>query len=166
MEYMTWENRWHDATYHVVFPVFERRFPNDNVASHRAVQVFNRNIVLAYPDRYLVWLAKAARRAAWVIAADIVMHPIALLLIVLAIAAVLLRTATGRGLPDLVLPPGFHALLVVSLTYVVSKTAFVIITSPPIGRFSDAAAILLPACIVAVLVPWFYRWTQPTSESL
>ena len=100
MEYMTWENRWHDATYHVVFPVFERRFPNDNVASHRAVQVFNRNIVLAYPDRYLVWLAKAARRAAWVIAADIVMHPIALLLIVLAITAVLLRTATGRGHRD------------------------------------------------------------------
>ena len=44
------------------------------------------------------------------------------------------------------------SLAIVAITYLAMKLGFVILTSPPIGRFADAAAIFLPAWLAAVFV--------------
>jgi hypothetical protein len=56
--------------------------------------------------------------------------------------------------------PPLRALSIVAWTYMITKLGFVILTSPPIGRFSDAAAIFIPAWLAVVFLRW---WQQPAS---
>ena len=48
-----------------------------------------------------------------------------------------------------------RALTIVTFTYLVTKLGFVVLTSPAIGRFSDAAAIFLPGWIAVVFLSWY-----------
>jgi len=67
------------------------------------------------------------------------MHPIFLPLILLAFVLTLYRSVVG----DLFLPvtsgsPALDVLTIVAITYLFAKLGFVSLSSPPIGRFSDA----------------------------
>jgi len=73
---MTIDARWDAMTYFVVIPAAVEVVGNDSITAHRAIARLNRLIILRWPDRYLVWIAKAIRRGAWAIAADIAMHPV------------------------------------------------------------------------------------------
>ncbi len=160
---MTIDARWDDMTYYVVVPASAKIAGDDAVARHRAVRTFNRAILSRWPARYAVWLAKAARRGAWAIAADIVMHPVFLAAFLWALLLVVYRATTG--MVTITQPPaslGIRALAIVAITYMFAKLAFVILSSPPIGRFSDAAAILMPAWLAALIVRWYCG--QPSSS--
>tara|TARA_R110002049_G_scaffold4601_4_gene31977 strand:+ start:257058 stop:258500 length:1443 start_codon:yes stop_codon:yes gene_type:complete len=159
---MTIDARWDDMTYFVVIPAAERLVPSDRIAQHNEIARLNKRIIRMWPMRYALWLAKAVRRGAWAIAVDIVMHPIFLLVILSTMAIVLLRCLTGPVLGTVEFPqPSMTALAIVTLTYLIMKVGFVVLTSPPIGRFSDAAAIFLPAWFMAMWVCWL---RTPTSH--
>jgi len=156
---MTIDARWDAMTYHVVIPAAREVVGENIVESHRAIGSLNRAIVSNWPGRYLIWIAKAIRRGAWAIAADIVMHPIFLPLILLALILTLYRSVVG----DLYIPvtsgsPALDALTIVAITYLFTKLGFISLSSPPIGRFSDAAAIFLPALLAAGFVRWYSRF--------
>mgnify|MGYP003667776658 CR=1 FL=1 len=143
---MTIDARWDEMTYFVVVPAAQSLAGDDPVAQHNAIKAMNQEIIRQYPQRYMVWIAKNGRRGAWAIAADIVMHPI-FLSAILGLAAWLIY-ASASGIPcSGVVDNGIamRSLTIISLTYLLAKLGFVILTSPGIGRFSDAAAIFLPA---------------------
>ena len=151
---MTIDSRWDDMTYHVVIPAAISVAGDDPIASHRAVANMNRSIIKQYPLRYIAWLVKSARRGAWAIVADITMHPIFLLGIGVMMLVFLQQAMMGnfdRVLTDSI---GHRAFTIVTFTYLITKLMFVILTSPAIGRFSDAAAIFLPGWIAIVFLRW------------
>jgi hypothetical protein len=187
--YMTWEQRWDDVTWLALVPALEERYGADAVLQHRGVQRFNLQLLQIYPQRYMVWLIKAARRGVACAATDICLHPWFLPIILAVGLAILLRAAAGLPLPgssppsaplprtalpqavtpdavtpDAVTPDAVTPLAVIAVSYFLAKTGLVILSSPPVGRFTDAAAIFMPALAGVVLVnslrqclPWGRR---------
>ena len=152
---MTIDARWDEMTYFVVIPAAERIVRDDRIAQHNKIAELNRTIIKTWPQRYAFWLIKSARRGAWAIAADIVMHPVFITGILLSIVLVLFRAGTGWQAAHIATPqPATSALAIIALTYMIMKVGFVILTSPAIGRFSDAAAIFLPAWLAVLAVTW------------
>ncbi len=152
---MTIEGRWNDIIYQVVVPAVRKIHGDDTIVNHRAIAALNRDIISRYPMRYVRWLSLAARRAAWGIAADIVMHPLFLIAIAVSLCLEWVRTMRGSFTASRGDDRGLSALFVVAFTYVVIQTGFVILTSPPLGRFADATAIMVPAWIAARAVGYF-----------
>lgn len=153
---MTIDARWDEMTYFVVVPASEEVAGDDPIAQHHVLAELDRAIVSRYPLRYALWVAKAFRRGAWAVAADITMHPLFLGAILVAFGMVLWRAPGPKGFSVRVGPsPALSAMAIVALTYLVMKVGFVSLTSPPIGRFSDAAAIFLPAWFAAGFVAWW-----------
>ncbi|QDT06436.1 hypothetical protein K227x_48460 [Rubripirellula lacrimiformis] len=160
VETMTIEGRWNDLIYQAVVPAAREIYGDDTIANHNAIASMNRQIVSEYPLRYAKWLLLGARRAAWAMAADIVMHPLFLVAMVLAAVGELWRLLLGRKIVRVINDDGIDTLCIVALTYAVAQVGFVILTSPPLGRFTDAAAILVPAWIAAKVVQHFRSMTD------
>jgi hypothetical protein len=78
------------------------------------------------------------------------MHPLGLLATVAAVLLLFWLVAVGKNLPELRLSSQCQPLLIIALSYAAMKLCFVILTSPPIGRFADAAGILIPSCAIVV----------------
>jgi hypothetical protein len=155
---MTIDARWDDMTYNVVVRAAREITGDDTVMQNLAIARLNKAIIRRWPVRYAIWLLKAVRRGAWAIAADMVMHPLFLAAIGCAILCILYRSVTGSS-GQLVLEdsPAPRALSIVAWTYMITKLGLVILTSPPIGRFSDAAAIFIPAWFAAAFLRWWQR---------
>lgn len=158
---MTLESRWDDYTWYVVVPAADRLHPGDTIASHHAIRDLNRELLQRYPGRYVRWLLLAARRAAWGIAADLVMHPPFLILIGVVVVWELARILRGQAISPPRPDAGLDALYVIAISYAALKITLVISTSPPIGRFADAAAIFIPAWLAGRAVEWLSR-PRPT----
>ncbi len=155
---MTIEARWDAMTYFVVMPAADEVSGGDVIESHRQIKRLNRSIVLRWPQRFGVWVAKAVRRGGWAIAADIVMHPIFLPLIALGSGLILYRAVLGDPfIPASCRSAAFDALTIVAITYLIAKLGFVSLSSPPIGRFSDAAAIFVPPLLAAGFIRRYCR---------
>ena len=159
---MTIEARWNDLIYQAIVPAVNSRYPGDPVAAHRELAKINRAIVMKYPLRYARWLVLASRRAVWGTMANWMMNPFFLAATGVVVGRGLWRailvqgeiqrdlaigdtqaseSETNRGDTSGAGPP----LFVVAITYAVVMIGFVILTTPPLGRFSDAGAILIPA---------------------
>ena len=152
---MTIESRWDNMSYLVVVPAATKEYGEDTIANHNGIAEMNKEIVRTYPLRYVKWILLAIRRGAWAIAADIVMHPIFLVGITLMMIGLLYRCTNGGGAVVNFDHDGLRALTVIAFTYAVFKLGFVSLTSPPVGRFSDAGAIFIPAWIAAVFLTWW-----------
>lgn len=154
---MTIDSRWDNMTYHVLIPAAKSVAVNQkNTTVHRTIADMNKTIVKQYPMRYMKWLAKAARRGAWAIAANIVMHPVFLAAIAGSILLLIARAVgSGFSVESFADSVSLRALTIVTFTYLVTKLGFVVLTSPAIGRFSDAAAIFLPGWIAVVSLSWY-----------
>ncbi len=158
---MTIDGRWDEMTYFVVVPAAQAVAGDDPVAQHNAIKVMNKEIIRQFPRRYAVWVAKNGRRGMWAIAADMVMHPIFLTGICCLVIWLVYTAAVGK--PCGVLDSGLamRSLTIITLTYLMAKLGFVILTSPGIGRFSDAAAIFLPAWLAVVVVQFMSPGVTP-----
>ena len=111
-------------------------------------------IIAEKPDYYAVWLAKAFIRGVYMIVSEYIMNPVYFLLIsALAVAhagTVILQKQTGQTLTTA--DPGFfieiNTLWTIALGFALANILLVIITSPALGRFMDAAGVFL-ACVLA-----------------
>lgn len=156
---LTIERQWDSINYKVILPIareLELRRPESkdglNVRVHRRVAAMNHQILAASKRGYARWLLLAMRRAAWGVTANLVMHPIFLGTIVISIVWLWVRCVSGKPLSPLVIPNGWSALAIVAITYAAMKIGFVILTSPPLGRFADAGAIFLPGLVACLFV--------------
>ncbi|TWU49772.1 hypothetical protein [Rubripirellula reticaptiva] len=160
---MTIEGRWNDLIYQAVVPASRAIHGDDTITNHNAIAAMNKVVIRRYPMRYARWLALAARRAAWASAADIVMHPVFLAGITLAVLWEAVRVLAGFTVNPSASDAGLAVLFIVGFSYFVVQIGFVILTSPPLGRFADAVAILIPAWIAARIVQHFQSCSRRKS---
>ena len=150
---MTIESRWDEIVWRIVVPAVRRMHPDDAIAQHRELANLNRQILAAYPWRYVRWIVLAMRRACWGTAANIVMHPIFLTAIMVWIAYRCVQLVNNPRIPHETIiamdHAGLDALFLIAVTYFFINVGFVVLTSPPLGRFADATAIFIPAWIAA-----------------
>lgn len=150
--YMSLENRWDEMTYSVVIPATADVIGGDVISQHDALSKLDSAIVSEYPWRYAKWLALAIRRGLWGSAANLVMHPIYFpCWIALAIWAIVWSSWRSLRTRPIDWSP-IKPLLVVTISYALMKIGFIALTSPPIGRFSDAAVALAPLLVGVVIV--------------
>ncbi|TWT67543.1 hypothetical protein CA85_23940 [Allorhodopirellula solitaria] len=160
--YMTLENRWDAMTYLVVIPAAAQVAGDDPIAQHRLLSRLDHEIVEAYPLRYARWWLLAVRRGIWGSFANILMHPIFLPVIVFAAAAAVvwsvrrradfaspaesLPVAGARGLE-----PACRAMTLIAISFAGFGIAFIALTSPTIGRFTDPTFVFVPCLAVLVV---------------
>lgn len=161
---MTLEQQWGKINYFVVWPIAREEFKQQDTSNavaapvlvHRRLAKFNRDIFFASPMGYARWLVLAVRRSVWGSAANIAMHPFFFVSILSAFAWLTIRSM--RRLGSAAEPPltfrcskAWSAFAIITVSYAVMKIGFVVLTSPPIGRFADAGAIFFPALAAAFL---------------
>ena len=178
--FTTLETRWDKTIYEVVIPASRAMGGNVN-RQHQRIGDLNRAIVRGYPMRYGRYVLLAIRRGLWGTAANIVMHPPFLLALVIAAVVCSWRVCRGaascHSQTTLQLDitdrrrfiDGITALGFVGVSLMLSNIAFVSLSSPPIGRFADAGAALVPAWLVACgLNRWLRRvdktWQATTTS--
>ncbi|MCA9139463.1 MAG: glycosyltransferase family 39 protein [Planctomycetales bacterium] len=157
---LTMETQWDVINYGVVWPIARDRYADQDalgihapaVLVHRRIGALNGAILSASPRGYLRWIVLAIRRSVWGTAANIAMHPIFLPIILAGLVWVVIRSSQRIPLSPIVLPEGWAALAIVAITYAAMGIGFVILSSPPLGRFADAAAIFLPGLVASLFV--------------
>ena len=160
------ESQWDRINYEIIIPAaheLESRREGDldglSVREHRRIAAMNKAILSDAPKGYLRWLALGTRRAVWGSVANITMHPVFLGLILIGAVALVARVSSGTVLTPMVIPTGWSALALVGVSYAIFKIGFVILSSPPLGRFADAGAIFVPAILAALAF-------QPSRDSM
>lgn len=157
---LTIESQWGQINYGVVWPLARDAYADQDalaivapeVSVHRRIGMLNQAILSASPSGYVRWVLLAIRRAIWGTAANIAMHPIFLLMIIVGLGWILVRASQGAKLGPISPPEGWSAFAILAITYAVMGIGFVILSSPPIGRFADASAIFLPGLLASLCV--------------
>ena len=160
---MTIERQWDSINYSVVWPaaksierdqagVLDDAPVAEPIRVHNRIASLNHSILRENPSGYLRWLLLALRRAAWGTAANIAMHPFFLALILLGLIRLVWMIA-NRELRPLHFPQGWADYAIVAITYAAFGIGFVVLSTPPLGRFADANAIFLPGLIASLFVP-------------
>ena len=151
---MAMEARWNALIYRSVVPATFELEPDDSVVRHQMIGKLNQQILSRYPMRYVRWLILATRRAIWGTAANAMMNPFLLTPFLILVAIMVLRScgvsiASNWGSLG---PMATSALLLVSVSYMGVMAGFVILTTPPMGRFIDATAIFVPGLVMVMLL--------------
>ncbi|MEK6257577.1 MAG: hypothetical protein AABP62_03065 [Planctomycetota bacterium] len=158
MSYTTLEMRYDETIWRVFQPAAEELYGADHRRINTELRRLATALVWARPKLYVLWLAKSARQAVRITVSDLVTNPVYLLLTitcVLAQIASTLSSSTARPQPETEQtnregPDG--ALLLLAVSYAAFNLLLVILVCPPLGRLSDAAAVLLPTILVSFLV--------------
>jgi hypothetical protein len=114
-------------------------------------------IVAEKPDYYATWLVKAFIRGVYMIVSEIIMNPVYFLLLValgcVHVGSVILHKRSGRTTVDAdpTLFIEINALALIAVSFALASVLLVIVTSPALGRFMDAAAVFLPCILVRAL---------------
>ncbi|WP_404305127.1 hypothetical protein [Neorhodopirellula lusitana] len=148
---MTIDSRWDDMTYRVVIPAAEKTIPSGIVNQHQALTKLDRDIVLTYPLRYIKWCVLGFRRGVWGSFANIAMHPIYFPCLI-GFAAWVIYRATQHSGPQTMDWSPLKPIVLIMISYAVMKIGFVTLTSPPVGRFSDAGMVFVPMGIAAFVM--------------
>lgn len=160
---LTIENQWDLINYNVILPIaselenLETIDGGDSedaisIRVHRRVADMNHQILAVSKRGYIRWLILAMRRSVWGVAANIMMHPVFLAMTMFATIWLLAKCISGVPMNPVAIPGGWSALAIVAITYAAMKIGFVILTSPPLGRFADAGAIFLPGLVAILLI--------------
>lgn len=157
---MTIEQRWDEMTYSVIVKVAKDQIGQTIVEQHQGLAKLDAAIVQTYPLRYGKWWLLSIRRGFWGSLANFAMHPIYFPCLMGLVGLAMWRCLIDPSLVDSnPVPTNWNAckpLWLITLSYAFSKIAFVGLTSPTIGRFSDAGMVLVPTClavVIAMLVP-------------
>ena len=115
-------------------------------------------VVVEKPSWYGIWLAKAFVRGVYMIVSEYIMNPVYFVLI-FAMAGfhayyIVLRKRFQRGnaTTDADYFVELNALWLIAVSFALAKLLLVIVTSPPLGRFMDAAGVFLACVLVRALV--------------
>ncbi len=172
MNYTTMELRYDETIWRVFQPAAEELYGADPRRINTELRRLATSLVWARPKLYAVWLAKSARQAVRIVVSDLVTNPVYLLLTILCVLAQIARILLSSGAraanertagspPETAQPiragPG-SALFLLAVLYAGLQLLLVILVCPPLGRMSDAAAVLLPTILMSFL-------TRPAEES-
>jgi hypothetical protein len=120
------------------------------------------------PTWYGVWLAKAARQAMRIsceeFVSNLVTGGMTILTVLVSALCIVKKWRRPEAPPNPSDPTGIVSLLfLLAFSYAGLNLALVIVVCPPLGRMADAACVLFPALITAVLVNRIrYLWNAAT----
>lgn len=157
LSYTVIESRWDASTWKIYVPAAQQLYDGDKQRINSRLSELAIAMVRERPLFYAVWIAKAFCQGARLIVAEIVLNPVYLLLLFCLAAAharhVAQRLRARVELPDLDAEyfTTVNSLLLIAVSFAAAKLLLVIVTSPPQGRFMDAAGVFLPTVIAAAL---------------
>jgi hypothetical protein len=164
--YMTIEGRFDTMTWLVFAPAARELAQDDLVRTNSLLSSLAQSIVIQRPGYYAIWLLKAAIRGIYMIFSQLLLNPFVLLslgssLIVYYWIVVLRRKRQLTSEPAATGPAAdmVSAMLLIAVCFAGCKLALVMITTPPLGRFMEAAAVFFPATLAAALAQRI-RWAR------
>lgn len=164
LNYMRLEDRYDTTIWHEFVPAAEQAVGHDPVQVNTQLRRLATALIRVYPRSYAVWLAKASRQAAKKVLWDFADNPVTLGLLFLT----LVRICQPRFLLNYyssasasVERTGLRSLLILAGTYLVLSLAVVIPLCPPLGRFTDAASVMLACPLAAWLIT---DWTSSVNS--
>jgi hypothetical protein len=157
---LTLESQWGQINYGVIWPIAKaldrQQGEPDALAPeirvHRRIGAMNRAILSREPGGYFRWLLLAIRRAVWGTVANIAMHPIFLVMILAGMTGLVSRACRAGNIGPFAVPNEWAAFAIIGISYAIFSIGFIILSSPPIGRFADAGAIFLPGLVASFFV--------------
>jgi hypothetical protein len=154
LHYLRMEERYDVAIWDQFVPAAEQSLGADSLAVNTALRRLAAELIRLHPGEYAVWIAKATRQSVKKVLWDFADNPVTLALLIAAIPIVCRPRffARVRSGPMERTAIASRVLLVVAVTYLVLSLMVVIPVCPPLGRFTDAAAVLL----TVPLALWLY----------
>lgn len=151
LHYSRMEERFDAVIWYEFVPAARQLLGDSSLEVDGALRRLSAALIRLHPERYAVWIAKATRQAAKKVLWDFADNPVTLALLIAAIPIVCGPKFLKRVLLSTAASPS-RIMLVVATTYLVLNLTFIIPVCPPLGRFTDAAAVLL----AAPLALWLY----------
>jgi hypothetical protein len=159
LQYREIEDQFDLATWAVCVPVAREQVGDGWPEINRSLFLFSIATIRHKPVQYGIWLAKAFVRGVYMIVSELIMNPVYLtlmLLLVVAQTCFVVRLKRSHTTVRLFhLDECFwqiHALWLVAGSFALSKLLFVIMTTPPLSRFTDAAGVFVPLVLAQALV--------------
>ena len=156
LNYMRMERNYDVTIWFVMTPAAQSLYGDDNRKINRELKNFAAELIRQRPRSYAIWIAKSLRQAVRKLLADFAVNPFGLLLILTAVPLLVLvvvkfwrRCPNGNPLGH---DDTTRVLFVASVCYAAFSVVETILVCPPLGRFTDAAALLFPALGAAVVV--------------
>ncbi len=158
LNYLRMETNYDTTIWHVFTPAAEQHYGGDDDVQNSQLRRLAVEIIRVHPQDYAIWLAKALRQGVRKIAWDFLGNPFGLFVTLLAVGVGLINVMTHRACdPSVPLSPdsvrqAIPALFVIAACYTAAGLGLVILVCPPLGRFTDATAVFLPALVTALLI--------------
>lgn len=153
LSYAAIENGFDIRTWQMCVPAARKTGGKEWVEGDAALWRLATSIIWLKPSTYILWCAKAFCRGVQVAVGHFLVNPVVCLMIWVIVLAPIWRTVfQGRRTPSALLWDGqaLHELSILwllAVLYFLCKTAAVISTTPPLGRFMDAASLPMTGCI-------------------
>jgi hypothetical protein len=152
------ESRYDDTIWNVFTPAARDLFGDDHRRLNSELKRLAVEIIKVRPRDYAVWLAKATRQGVRKLVSDFVLNPASLAMLLTVIVLQVTATVKDRPGPadECAIASRITAtLFLVAILYAAASLIVVIIVCPPLGRMTDAAAVLLGAPLMAAIAD---RW--------
>ncbi len=157
LSYMAIEKRFDASTWQVFAPAAREVYAGEPVQMNTGLTRLSLATIRLRPRYYAVWLGKAFFRAVYMIGSELVINPVyfGLLAVLTALQWRYAVQWTRRDFRPLAIDRDhvlrFHTLFAIALAFSGFKVLLVIATTPPLGRFMDAAGVFWPTVIGAML---------------
>lgn len=167
--YSVMEERFDASTWGVFVPTAHEMWPDEPLEVNRRLSKLARSTVRLHPREYLAWLFKATIRGVDLLASYWLRNLFVAVMLPLFVVLYLARIKISRVRPtnqlcgpdrDVVALP-----LMIGLSFAITNLCLVIVTTPPLGRFMDPAAVWFPAILGAVVYQqWRMLVSVPSSD--
>ncbi len=156
LNYLRIENNYDVTIWQIYSPAATDLYGDDASFANAQLKRIAAEIVWDSPRNYLVWLVKAFRHGVFKIVSDFVLNPFGLLLTLAGAVAAIGQLACGRLLEtDYLSDPLQHAtgtLFVAAFIYTAFSLILTILVCPPLGRMTDASAVLFMPFVMSVVL--------------
>lgn len=159
--YMLIEQRFDANTWTVFVPVAREMWPDDRLEVNRRLASLAKSTAWLRRRQYGNWLVKAGIRGVYLLFSDLILNPFVAIVLPVLVALYFARVRqqssrfshrSPQAVADYLSVP-----LLIAITYSLSNVGFIIITTPPLGRFVDPAAVWYPVVLAALLCQLYRR---------
>ncbi|WP_010581621.1 hypothetical protein [Schlesneria paludicola] len=159
LNYLRIENNYDVTIWHVFTPAARELYGNDPSVMNTQLRKLATATLQSESRSYAVWLAKALRQGVYKIVSDFVLNPFGLMVTVIATSAAILRLARTWQRRVVHTPTTVahvtEILFVMTFFYAVMNLVETILVCPPLGRMTDAAAVMLMPLATALMLQQF-----------
>ena len=156
LNYLRIENNYDVTIWQIYSPAATDLYGDDASFANAQLKRIAAEIVWNSPRNYLIWLVKAFRHGVFKIVSDFVLNPFGLLLTLTVAVAAIGQLACGRqrgtDCPSNPLQHAAGTLFVAAFIYAAFSLILTILVCPPLGRMTDASAVLFMPFVMSVVL--------------